>query len=70
MRDIEREQWIVAKQMATAVACLNAPFCDSGPAENPEWRRGVAEMIAKECGGRMALDDAIEMLAKARELVK
>lgn len=62
----DREQWILASQMASAVQCLNAPFCEGGPAEgpNPGWIHTVAEEIAARTG-YMALEDAICVLQEA-----
>jgi hypothetical protein len=64
-----REQWIIAKQMTAAVACLNAPFCDGPNGEkaiaDDSWIETVAGLIAKDCGGYMSLEDAIDVLSRA-----
>jgi hypothetical protein len=64
-----REQWILAKQMSSAISNLNAPFCDSGPAEGPnkEWLEPISEMIA-EGTSVFALEDAIPVLERALEI--
>lgn len=65
---IDREQWTLGKQMAAAVACLNAPFCDGGPGERKEWCEAISAVVARDCGGIMALQDAISVLEDAIRL--
>ena len=66
---ITREQWIIARQMATAVACLNAPYCDEGLREH-SWEENVAREIALNCGGKFALEDAIGVFTKAHDYLE
>ena len=66
MKESSREQWILANQMASSIMNLNAPFCDSGPAEGPndEWLEPIAEIIAQQTSV-FALEDAIPVLERA-----
>ncbi len=50
--------------MATAVMCLNAPFCEGGQAEDPAWVAVVASRIADQTT-KMSLEDSIEVLQLA-----
>jgi len=67
--DCSREQWILAKQLSTAVMCMNAPFCDSGPAEGPneKYLEKVSQLIADETS-IFALEDVIPVLQRALDL--
>ena len=62
-------QWVLARQMATAVMCLNAPFCDGGQAEDPAWVAVVASRIADQTT-KMSLEDAIGVLQAALKEVE
>lgn len=67
---IDREQWIIARQMSTAVMTLNSAFCDDGPAEGPndEWLQPVCELIADETS-IFALEDAIYVLQQSLDML-
>lgn len=66
---LDREQWILAKQMIAAIMNLNGPFCDGGPVEGPNaaWLEPIAKQIASEVTV-MALEDVIPVLQRSLEI--
>lgn len=66
---IDREQWVLANQMSSAIMNLNSVFCDGGPAEGPneEWLEPIASMIAEKTTV-FALEGAIPVLERALAL--
>lgn len=67
------EDWLIINQMSNAVMALNSVFCET-PENSTQGEYSEAELnvivegIAKNCPGKMPLEDAIEVLTKALKI--